>query len=117
MARRHHRLHAWQEAVKLAADIYRITRIFPKEEIFSLTIQIRRAAVSVPSNIAEGYGRGGRGEIRRFLQIARGSLSEVETQIILAKDLGYIEDMRSAQARIDKIYGLIGGLLKNLEGR
>lgn len=89
VARNHRELHAWQEAMALARAVYRITSGFPKEELYSLTSQMRRAAVSVPSNIAEGAGRGTDREFRQFLPIARGSLSELETEWLLAKDFGY----------------------------
>jgi len=73
-------------------DIYQVTKSFPSDERFGLTSQLRRAAVSIPSNIAEGQARSSRGEFREFLGIAKGSPAEVETQIIIAKDLGYLND-------------------------
>jgi four helix bundle protein len=82
-------LHVWQRAVDVTLAVYRITQEFPKEELFALTNQLRRAAVSVPSNIAEGYGRQSRGEYKQFLGIARGSNLEVQTQLYIASRLGY----------------------------
>ena len=79
----------WQRAIQLSVAIYRLTAGFPKEELFGLTGQIRRASVSVASNIAEGYGRNSTGEYKQFLGMARGSNSEVETQLFIAKELGY----------------------------
>jgi len=84
-------LRAWQQAMGLVTEIYRVTRTFPKEEQYGLVSQIRRAAVSVPSNLAEGHGRNSRNEFRQFIGQARGSLSEVETQLEIAKNLGYVK--------------------------
>jgi len=89
-------LKAWQKARGLVKNVYGVTRAFPQEEMFALTQQIRRAAISVPSTIAEGWGRGTRKEYLRFLQISRASLYELETQLLLAEDLGYL---REGQAR------------------
>ena len=85
-------LNVWQHAHQLALDAYRATQDFPREERYGLTDQIRRASVSIPSNIAEGCGREGDAELRRFLYIAMGSASEVEYQLLLARDLGYLEE-------------------------
>ena len=82
-------LKVWQRAIQMTLAIYRLTTSFPKEEVFSLTSQIRRASVSVASNIAEGYGRGFKGEYKQFLAMARGSNLEVQTQLFIATELGY----------------------------
>jgi len=83
--------------MELVTEIYRVTRTFPKEELYGLVSQLRRAAVSVPSNLAEGHGRNSRNEFRQFIGQARGSVSEVETQIEIAKNLGYLkQDMADA---------------------
>lgn len=82
-------LIVWQKAYKLVVDIYKITRGFPKDEIYGLSQQMRRAAVSIPSNIAEGYGRYYPKEYKQFLSIAYGSLCELETQYLLSIELGY----------------------------
>ncbi len=84
-------LIAWQKAKTLALNVYRFTRVFPREEIYGLSSQMRRAAVSVPSNIAEGKGRHSHKEFVQFLYHARGSLLELETQISIARDLLYID--------------------------
>lgn len=76
----------------LVKELYRITQSFPKEELYGITSQIRRAAVSIPSNIAEGYGRGHEKELIQFLYIALGSASELETQLIICKDTGYVSE-------------------------
>lgn len=85
-------LQVWQAAYALAREVYVVTKGFPKEETFGLTSQIRRAATSVPANIAEGFGRFSDVELRRFCQIACGSLYELETHLMLAYDLGYLND-------------------------
>lgn len=82
-------LVVWQRSIQLAASVYRLTKVFPKEEMCGLTSQIRRSAVSVPSNIAEGQGRLSTGEFRQFLGIARGSNFELQTQLEIARTLGY----------------------------
>jgi len=82
-------LKVWQRAIENTVAIYRLTSGFPGQEIYGLTSQLRRASVSVASNIAEGYGRGSSGEYKQFLGMARGSNSEVETQLILATQLGF----------------------------
>lgn len=83
----------WQKGHELTLKIYKISQSFPKEEMFGLTSQIRRAASSIPTNIAEGSGRDSDAEMKRFLIISSGSCSEVEYQLILAKDLGYISQL------------------------
>jgi four helix bundle protein len=85
MGRSYRDLVVWQKSMQLVTDIYRITKAFPKEEIYGLTSQIRRAAVSIPSNIAEGQGRRTSSEFHQFLGHARGSIMELETQILIAQ--------------------------------
>jgi four helix bundle protein len=92
MKRAHHDLKAWQEAMALVKMVYENTSGFPAEENFGLKSQIRRAAVSIPSNIAEGAARTGPKEFLQFLSISRGSLSELETQLLIAKNLGYMKN-------------------------
>ena len=88
----HKDLRVWQQSMELAATIYLTTKAFPKDELFGLVSQLRRAAVSVPSNIAEGYARGSEKEKLHFLRISAGSMSEVDTQLLLSLKLGYISD-------------------------
>lgn len=104
-------LIAWQKAMDLVVEVYRTTTAFPSEERFGLTNQVRRAAVSVPSNIAEGQGRGPTQDFVRFLCVARGSLQEVETQLILATRLGYLP-----QERCDRMSDLVVELAKVING-
>ena len=85
-------LFAWQKAIELCQEVYRLTQGFPGEERFGLTAQMRRAAVSIPSNIAEGYGRGRKRDYVRFLNVARGSLYELETQLVLVVRLGLADN-------------------------
>jgi len=103
--------------MELVKEIYRVTRDFPKEEIYGLVSQMRRAAVSIPSNISEGAARGGDREFIQFLIIARGSLSELETQLLISYDLGYLQNISDIQERIERLFALIGGLLRNLRER
>jgi four helix bundle protein len=90
MASTYRELIVWQKAMRLVTLVYEATRAFPKEEIYALTSQVRRCAVSIPSNIAEGNGRKSRTDYVRFLQISVGSLYELETQVEIAKNLGYL---------------------------
>lgn len=91
-------LIVWQKSFKLVVVIYRITDGFPKSEIYGLTSQIRRAAVAIPSNIAEGQSRGHRAEYIQFLQIAKGSSAELETQLFLAKELKFVSEKSFKEA-------------------
>jgi len=112
-------LRVWQEAINLVTDVYRATQQFPKQEMYGLTDQVRRASVSVPSNIAEGQQRGSTRQYLYFLSIARGSLGEVETQIILGYRLGYInaETEKRLSDKILQVGGMLGGLMKALRAR
>jgi len=92
MAENYRDLIAWQKAMELVVKIYRATQSFPPEERYGLTAQLRRAAVSIPSNIAEGKGRFSPGDVAHFMIQARGSLLEVETQVLIAQTLGFLSD-------------------------
>ena len=113
-SRGHYNLDAWKVSRQLVSAIYRLTQGFPKEELFGLTSQLRRAAVSVPSNIAEGAARAGEREFAQFLNLARGSLSELETQLLIAGDLGYIRADDPIFAAVDRVSRLITGLYKTI---
>jgi len=106
-------LEVWKKSRGLVKDIYCLTKNFPKEEMFALTSQIRRGAISIPSNIAEGIGRQSVKENLQFLYIAQGSLYEVETQVILSLDLGYInaEQHRDILSKIDECKRLLHGFI------
>ena len=114
-ARKHYDLMAWQQAMQLVKRVYEVTRIFPADEKFGLISQMRRAAVSVPSNIAEGAARQTGREFAQFLVIARGSLSELDTQLLLARDLGFTPAQPELESLIDRVFGLLGGLLNSLQ--
>jgi four helix bundle protein len=110
-------LKVWQKAHELALAVYKCTRSFPKDEIYGLTVQMRRAAASVPSNIAEGCGRRGDAEFARFLQIAMGSASELEYQLMLAHDLGYVGSEKYGQlsAGVMEVKRMLASLLRRLK--
>ncbi len=110
-------LIAWQKAIDLVVEIYRTTHGFPKEETYGLTAQLRRAAVSIPSNIAEGQGRGSTGEFKLFLGHALGSLFEVETQITIAQKLEYITSEQAVKllARTSELGKILNGLVASLK--
>ena len=110
-------LIAWQKSITLVTDVYGLTRCFPREEIYGLTSQIRRAAVSIPANIAEGQGRLSTGEFRQLLGHARGSMFELESHILVAQNLGYLSnrDAHNFIARIHELCRLVNGLLKSLD--
>ena len=110
------KLLVWQRAHSLVLKIYEVTNSFPKEEIWGLTSQIRRSAVSVPSNIVEGKARGSRKDFKRFLLIARGSMEEVKYQSLLAKELKYMNDEQYEEitVMIEDVGRLLGGLIKKV---
>jgi four helix bundle protein len=112
-------LIAWQKAKAFAADIYRSTDPFPKTEIYGLTSQLRRAAVSIASNIAEGQGRLTKGEFCHFLGQARGSLLELETQLSIAVDLGFLEAdrFRKLEQQTSEVRRLLNGLIESMRFR
>ncbi len=114
MKRDYKDLTVWQKAIDLVADAYRATREFPKEEVYGLTSQLRRCAISVPSNIAEGQGRLTRGEFRQFLGHAKGSLAELETQLIIAEKLGYLKAPQALIDQLAEVARLLNGLLNSL---
>ena len=118
MAQHYKDLVVWQKAMDLVIDIYKATDSFPKKEVYSLTDQIRRAAVSVPSNIAEGQGRQTTGEFRQFLGHARGSLLETETQILLSERLEYLdhETTESILRQAVEVGRILNGLIGSLQG-
>ncbi|HTK75609.1 MAG TPA: four helix bundle protein [Gemmataceae bacterium] len=112
-------LIAWQKAIELVEIVYQATARFPRCEIWGLSNQLRRAAVSIPSNIAEGQGRRSTRDFLKFLAIAQGSRQEVETQIIIAERLGYLEagDSQRLLEQIRELGRVISGLSKSLEAR
>ena len=109
-------LKVWKRAHRLALAIYKATAAFPKEELYGLTSQIRRASTSVPTNIAVGCGRGSDADFARFLQLAMGSASEIEYQLLLSLDLGLLgrDDYTPLQADVEEVKRMLSGLLKTV---
>lgn len=109
-------LIVWQKAMDLVQQVYQATKAFPKEEIYGLTNQVRRAAVSIPSNIAEGQARQSTAEFNNFLSIARGSLAEVETQLLIAARLNYLsqEQMIPIMALHQEVSKMLPALMSKL---
>lgn len=109
-------LVVWQKAMELAKEIYALSAVFPDAEKYGLVAQIRRSAVSVPSNIAEGQGRLTKGEFKQFLGIARGSLYELETQIILSIEMAYVTEEKAQNALIilQNVNRMLNGLIKSM---
>lgn len=113
--RKHYELRAWQDGIALAKAVYLLSSRLPRDEQFGLISQLRRAAVSVSANIAEGAARGSKKEFTRFLAIARGSLSELDTLLILAVELGLLSKDESgpAQKQVHLLLGALGTLIKS----
>ncbi len=112
--RNYRELTAWQVAFALARRVYEVTEPFPKHEVFGLTSQLRRAAVSIPSNLAEGAGRSGKKEFAHFVTLARGSLNELETQLLLAQELNYCTLPDDLTQDIERLFALLKGLRNSL---
>lgn len=108
----HKTLEAWKSSMDLTVDIYNITKTFPQEEIYGITNQIRRSAISIPSNIAEGCARQSAKETIQFLYISLGSVAELETQILISKELNYIKNQDEVFDKIKLTKSLILGLIK-----
>ena len=117
MGKSYRDLIAWQKGINLVADVYRATQTLPKEELYGLTSQLRRAAVSIPSNIAEGQGRKSSGEFRHFLHNATGSLMELETQVTIAGVLGFMGQAQidDLQAKASELGRILNGLINSIE--
>jgi four helix bundle protein len=110
--RPHHKLRVWQEGIELVKLVYKFTSHFPDHELYGLISQMRRAAVSVPSNISEGAARGSQADFLRFLNMASGSLAEIETQMIIANELSYAQPDSRLNDQIDTVSALLGGLMR-----
>ena len=117
--RNHKDLILWQKAMALAVDVHRLSKLLPRDELFGLTSQLRRAAVSIPSNIAEGAARRSTREFIHFLHIARGSFAELETQLRLACQIGYLTDSALAPVlgRLDEVGRLLNAVISGLRRR
>jgi four helix bundle protein len=114
--RPHQKLEAWSRAIELVTDVYKSTERFPKEERYGLTGQIRRAAVSIPANLGEGAGRRSQKEFAHFLSNSQGSASELETELIIANKLGYLDEATFARLidKLERIGRLITGLVRHI---
>jgi four helix bundle protein len=119
MGRSYRELIAWQKAMKLVTEIYEATQRFPSEESYGLTNQLRRASVSVPSNIAEGQARFSQKEFHHFLSQARGSLVEIETQLLIARALTYLQPARAdiLLAAAEELGRILNGLIASIKSR
>ncbi len=113
----HKKLDVWIKSIEMVSEIYKLTKTFPKEEIYGLTSQIRRSAVSIPSNIAEGSARKGDAETIQFVYIAIASLAELETQLIISQKIGYIENIDEISAKLLDIKQMALGLVKFLKSK
>jgi len=107
-------LEVWQKAMELVVYVYRLSRQFPKDEQFALTNQLRRAALSIPSNIAEGFGRDSHKDFVNFLHVSRGSLFEVGTQLDIASRLGYVSIDENLQGLMESVSRMLGALIRKL---
>lgn len=116
MEKPHKKLDAWQQAMKVAQTVYTVTNIFPAEEKFGLVSQMRRAAVSIPCNIAEGAARQGKKEFRKFLSMAQGSLSELDTQLELSSLLGYLskDNLHEIGNQLTRVDKMLTGLIRSV---
>ncbi len=115
----HKDLRVWQQGIELVTSLYMVTKSYPKDELFGLVSQMRRAAVSVPSNIAEGYARGTDREKLHFLRISSGSLSEIETQLMLSLNLGYIgqEAFEELSRNVTAVWKQLNALISSIKKR
>ena len=113
----HKQLDVWQAAMRFVSALYRLTKQFPSDERFGLTNQIQRASVSIPSNIAEGSARHGNKEYVQFLYIALGSAAEVETQLLIARDLGYVDSIDDLYNDVQSIKRMLLGLIKSKQAK
>ncbi len=109
----------WKKSMEMVTEIYQLTQSFPREELFGLTSQLRRSAVSIPSNIAEGQGRLSKGEFKQFLSHSRGSLNELETQLMIATNLNYLteQDLHKLFELSSEVGRLLNGLLASIAAK
>ncbi|MES1942758.1 hypothetical protein PC39_01485 [Salinisphaera sp. PC39] len=112
--RTHRHLDVWRDGIDLVRAVYELTAHFPRGEQFGLVAQLRRAAIAAPSNIAEGAARGSRKEFARFVAMARGSVAEVETQLVIAAELGYCDHTETVDAVLNRLYARLNRLHSRL---
>jgi len=108
-------LEVWKKSIILVKEVYDLVKFFPKEENYALSDQVRRCVVSVPSNIAEGSGRNSSKEFVQFLYIALGSINELETQLIIAKEVGYLKDITEIRNKILQIKKMLNSLITSIK--
>ncbi len=108
-------LDVWQKSMGLVTEVYVLVKLLPKEETYALSDQMRRSAVSVPSNIAEGSSRNSKKEFVQFLYISLGSLCELETQLLISKNIGYIQDITSIQTKTLQIKKMLNALITSIK--
>ena len=115
----HKELNVWKESIEMVTEIYKVTKGFPKEELYGITNQIRRAAVSIPSNIAEGAARSSHKEFSYFLSIAVGSIAELETQLFISRNLAYLNgsDFEKLDLKLTIIRKMATGLKKSIDAK
>jgi len=114
MAQHFRELIAWQKAMDLVTQIYAVTQGFPSDERYGLTSQMRRCSVSIPSNIAEGQARNSTGEFKQFIGVARGSIAELTTQILIAERLGFLSDGKKTIEMAEEVGRILTGLSQSL---
>jgi len=116
MLKSYKELIVWQKSFKLAVEVYKLTSGFPKSDLYGLTIQMQRSAFSIPSNIAEGYARGHRREYIQFLSIVYGSGAELETQLLLAKEVGLVSESkyRGIGSLLNEVMSMLNSLIRKL---
>ena len=112
---KHRDLEVWNKAINMVTEIYKVTNTFPSHELYALTNQMRRAAISVPSNISEGCARFSDKETLKFISIAIGSIAELQTQFVIAKNLNYIEDEKKYTEQLEEIKRMLLGITKYLK--
>lgn len=111
----HHKLEVWKRSIEFVTAIYKLTESFSKSEIYGLVQQLRRSAISIPSNIAEGAGRNSKNEFKQFLSIAQGSIAELETQLLIARNLCFVKEPESLLIELDELSKMIIGLARALK--
>ena len=115
MRLKHRDLRVWQESMNLVKLVYKATDLLPAKECFGLSAQMRRAAVSIPCNIAEGSARNAKTQFLQFLFFARGSLSELETQVLIAQELEYLPDIKELEESVEKVFAMFSALIHSLK--
>jgi four helix bundle protein len=114
VVRRHQKLEVWKDAIDLVESIYRLTATFPVDERYGLSSQLRRAAVAIPSNLAEGAARSSQREFSRYLDVARSSVVEIETQIVIARRLAMAPDDANLDSSLDRVFARLSALIRRI---